>query len=213
MAAHRALALRVLLAGCAGAGAATSAAAPPQAMNETLRRATARIVGVDGTPAMFIGSQFKGYAVQLGYDQRYRDTHSKQYSLSTVGNDCKWQSTHPTENRLNLTACVRAKIYADSVEQAFRGHNLCWGNDNPGWLLEGGFSAEQLRGILQKHVTGVMRGVTSLTNSPPIAWDVVNEACANKISPGNGSFFKPAAPWYLQSFQSIMISPCFLVHL
>jgi endo-1,4-beta-xylanase len=178
---------------CAAAG---TAAPPPagDAMNETLRAAAARIVGVDGLPIMFIGSQFKGYAVQSGFDERYRDTHSRQYSLSTVGNDCKWQSTHSSPQGLNLTACVSAKLYADSVEQAFRGHNLCWGNDNPRWLLNADFSADQLRATLREHVTGVMRGVASETGSAPLAWDVVNEACGTAIS-ANGSFFKPSL-WY-----------------
>ena len=151
-------------------------------------------MGVDGLPIMFIGSQFKGYAVQSGFDERYRDTHSRQYSLSTVGNDCKWQSTHSSPQGLNLTACVSAKLYADSVEQAFRGHNLCWGNDNPRWLLNADFSADQLRATLREHVTGVMRGVASETGSAPLAWDVVNEACGTAIS-ANGSFFKPSL-WY-----------------
>ena len=183
------MAMTAAVSTAAGASAPLPALEPRVVMNETLREAAARI-----KPLVFVGSQFKGYAVQPGFDGRYRSTHAHQYSLSTVGNDCKWTATHPSARALNLTACVAAKRYADSVGQAFRGHNLCWGNDNPQWLLEGDFNAEQLRSILGEHVVGVMRGVAKETGGPPpLAWDVVNEACASSVA--NGSFFKPNF-WY-----------------
>ena len=158
-------------------------------MNETLRAAAARI------PGFFIGSQFKGAQISDSSMPRYRRTHSEQYSLSTVGNGCKWQATHRSSIGLNLTSCVAAKRYADSVGQKFRGHNLCWGNDNPEWLLDAGRqNPAQLQVILQEHIKGVMQGVAQQTGSAPLAWDVVNEACANNIA-ANGSFFKHVEPW------------------
>lgn len=29
--------------------------------------------------------------------------------------------------------------------QQFRGHNLCWGNDNPSWLLDGGYNTSAVK--------------------------------------------------------------------
>jgi GH35 family endo-1,4-beta-xylanase len=159
-------------------------------MNETMRAAAARV-----RPALFIGSQFKGAAIADASMPLYRQTHSQQYSLSTVGNDCKWGATHGSETGINLTACAAAKRYADAVGQQFRGHNLCWGNNNPAWLLrKGREDPGGLRSILQRHITSVMQGLVKQTGSPPLAWDVVNEACADKPA-ANGSFFKHVEPW------------------
>jgi endo-1,4-beta-xylanase len=159
-------------------------------MNETLRSAAARI-----SPPLLIGSQFKGAQIADPEIPLYRRTHSAQYSLSTVGNDCKWQATHGSASGVNISACVAAKKYADSVGQQFRGHNLCWGNNNPQWLLRlGQESPPQLRGVLQQHIKTVMQGLVAATGSAPLAWDVVNEACASHVA-ANGSYFKSVAPW------------------
>ena len=147
------------------AASAAGQQAPPPALNETLRAAAARI-----TPRVYMGSQFKGAQIADTTMPRYRATHSAQFDLSTVGNECKWGATHKSAAGLNLTECAAAKRYADSVGQAFRGHNLCWGNDNPAWLLEGKFSADQLRSILQRPVSAVMKGVEELTGTAPLAW-------------------------------------------
>ena len=53
-----------------------------------------------------------------------------------------------------------------------RGHNLVWGNHNPGWLAEGRYTSEQLSGLLQEHI----RRVVGHYRGRVFAWDVVNEA-------------------------------------
>ena len=154
--------------------------------NTTLREAGA-------AAGLYVGSQFKYAAIfnaslPAGAVNLYREVHRMQYGLSTVGNDCKWQATHPEEGTFTLDQCNASLGYARGTAQAFRGHNLCWGNNNPKWLLDGNFSAADLRGILTEHITTVMRGVQGA-----YAWDVVNEAVANTAQPG---FFKPSLPWY-----------------
>ena len=178
----------------------TARAAAP-ASDQTLRDA-----GAKARPGgLLMGSQFKGCLVDEGQtcppsvpaDPEYGKVHTAQYSLSTVGNECKWSATHPQQEEYTLGECVGSFAYARGAKQEFRGHNLCWGNNNPAWLTKkGAFTPTQLRSILHDHVTHVMQGVRNASNhTSPLAWDVVNEACANAPNT-NGSFFKPADPWY-----------------
>jgi endo-1,4-beta-xylanase len=141
-----------------------------------------------------MGSQFKHDMILQ--DSVYKATHSAQYGLSTVGNACKWQATHPQQGTYSLTKCEESYAYAITANQLFRGHNLCWGNDNPKWLLDGNFTADELRSILTEHITTTMRSIKEAGGGKsPYAWDVVNEACNQK--PANATdYFKPAAPWY-----------------
>lgn len=45
--------------------------------------------------------------------EKYRDLHSQQFSVSTVGNECKWQAVHGTSrDSYNITPCVEAMEYA-----------------------------------------------------------------------------------------------------
>eukprot|EP00937_MAST-01D_sp_MAST-1D-sp2_P004922 g4922.t1 len=143
---------------------------------------------------IYMGSQFKydsifNSSIAPGATNEYRDVHSKQYGLSTVGNDCKWAAMHPARDTYTLEKCQQSIGYALGAGQAFRGHNLCWGNNNPSWLealaASPNTSASELRAVLTGHVTTVMRGVPNAT-----AWDVVNEAAPNQ--PANSTdFFKP----------------------
>ena len=157
-------------------------------LNETLRAAGAR-------HNLYMGSQFKGAAVKD--DAQYHAKHSTEYSLSTVGNECKWAATHPQMDEFTLEKCNDAYAYARGAGQKFRGHNLCWGNDNPRWLTDGNHSASALTTILQEHITTVMRGVKSAANGvSPLAWDVVNEAC-NNSHPFKPNTWYPALPNYV----------------
>jgi len=115
---------------------------------------------------------------------RYRDLHAAQYGLSTVGNDCKWAATHPQEDTYTLDACIYSLQYAVNNTQVFRGHNLCWGNDNPEWLTCGApndavsncnWTATDLERLLVDHIENVMHEVPA-GGATIYAWDVVNEA-------------------------------------
>ena len=165
-------------------------------MNETLRAAAAR-----QPQPFYMGSQFKGATIKT--DEQYRAVHSAQYSLSTVGNLCKWPATEPARGQFALDDCNEAFAYARQQEQKFRGHNLCWGNDNPKWLEQGGFNGTELAEILSTHVHGVMRGVKEAAGGiSPLCYDVVNEAC-NSTAPFKPNTWFPALPNYVDvAFQA-----------
>lgn len=118
--------------------------------------------------------------------------HSEEYGLSTAGNDCKWQATHPQEDEYTLEACVGSLQYAINETQAFRGHNLCWGNDNPKWLTCGAmknesslcnYTASELKGFLVDHIETVMPGVRAGGGGAQIyAWYIKKGGCILCVS-------------------------------
>jgi len=160
-------------------------AAPPlvedtASLNQTFRGA-AKGLGV------YIGSQFDGTQIQT--NEQYRTMHKTQYALSTVGNDCKWEPTEKKAGDIDLTKCNAAFKYARDNNQAFRAHNLCWGNNNPAWLLNL-TGADDLRAALKSHIRGVMTGLKAAAGGlSPYAYDVVNEAT------NDTAWFKPNT-WY-----------------
>ena len=176
----------------------TRAATRDVTENETLRGAGAR-------HNIYVGSQFKLSSIENRTFAGYRAIHSKQFSLSTVGNQCKWTATHPHQEEYNLTNCIKSFNYAHGAGQMFRGHNLCWGKDNPDWLQSGNWTREQLRNLLQDHIKTVIAGVKTSGGARPFAWDVVNEACVSNEEYEQTSqtrFFKdnfwyPALPDYV----------------
>ena len=120
-------------------------------------------------------------------DATYAKVLAQQYSLVTAENACKWDSIHPGRHRFDFAPCDVVADFANAHSMAFRGHNLCWGNQNPGWLTGGSFPREELRAILKNHT----QTVASYYGAKAIAWDVVNEAISN--IPGGG--LKPTI-WY-----------------
>ena len=153
-------------------------------MTATTLRAAGAALG------LYMGSQFKHDNVMntsTSYSAIYKQTHTKEYGLSTVGNDCKWQSTHrQSADVYTLDECIESFQYSQDAGQAFRGHNLCWGNDNPEWLTCGAanlepslcnYTSDELSGFLVDHINTVMPGVRAGVDGAAIyAWDVVNEA-------------------------------------
>jgi endo-1,4-beta-xylanase len=57
-----------------------------------------------------------------------------------------------------------------------RGHCLVWDHSNPEWLVQAHFTTAQLSGLLQEHITTVMKHYAGQV----FAWDVVNEAFDEK---------------------------------
>lgn len=172
------------------------------------------------TRGVYVGSQFKYEEITNTSDPTYKTLHAQQFSLSTVGNQCKWAATHPKRDEFTLDNCVKSLQYASSSDQVFRGHNLgtssfvhtssrsftltslcsfsAWGNNNPTWLTDGNWTTPELKTLLRHHISRVMKGVGDYGSV--YAWDVVNEACANDNSSGvyfKDNFWYPALPDYV----------------
>jgi len=68
---------------------------------------------------------------------------------------CKWGPIHPKPNGYDFIGCDTVFNYTQAHKMAFRGHNLCWHNQNPTWLKPS-LSAAELTGALTGHIDTVM---------------------------------------------------------
>jgi len=118
---------------------------------------------------------------------QYSSLLGGQYNLITAENECKWTATEPNRAQFSYDQCDRVLQFARTNSQTFRGHNLCWGEYNPGWLTNGQFTPDTKRSILENHIRNVM----SHYGNNAYCWDVVNEA----VSDTSGVQFKNNV-WY-----------------
>ena len=120
---------------------------------------------------IFIGSA-ANYG-DLQEDAQYAEILGEQYDLITAENSCKWKFTEPNYNESTFTQCDYLFNFAQSKNQTFRGHNLCWNKEssNPSWLINGNYNASQKIEILQNHITNVMQ---HYPNDSVYCWAVVN---------------------------------------
>jgi endo-1,4-beta-xylanase len=129
-------------------------------------------------------------AYLTGSDANYSTILAQQYSIVTPENEMKWSATEPQRGVFTYSQGDTIVTYAKRAGQLVRGHNLCWGVNNPTWLTSGGFSGSQLQSILQTHITNVMTHYKGQLYS----WDVVNEAVSD--SPKNSTVYLKDSVWY-----------------
>lgn len=116
---------------------------------------------------------FMGAAVNTGIsrDATYKALAQKQYNLATAENACKWGATHPQQGKFDFSNCDEIRNFTlNEMKGTFRGHNLCWGSYNPGWLKS--LSATAKKAALINHIQEMAKHY----GSDAFAWDVVNEA-------------------------------------
>lgn len=111
----------------------------------------------------------------------YNQILNQEYSVITAENACKWAAIRPNQNTFSFTQCDTIANAAESASAAFRGHNLCWGQYNPGWLTSQSWTQAQLTQVLQNHITTVIQHY----RGKAICWDVVNEAIADNPNPSS----------------------------
>ncbi len=134
-----------------------------------------------------------GAAIALAHlrnvsDPLYAQVWQQQYTLATAENECKWLFTEPREGHFDFAPCDAIASFAPLM----RGHNLCWGTENPTWLMRGNFTNTTLKHLLVRHIETVVGHYRNWTNV--LSWDVVNEAVSDG---GKGMpLLKPSPPWY-----------------
>jgi endo-1,4-beta-xylanase len=121
-------------------------------------------------------------------DSQYRTVWTEQYTLTTGENECKWIMTEPENGQFDFAACDA--IVASSP--LTRGHNLCWGTENPQWIMNASFTAAELLFYLTRHISRVVGHYAN--DSRVFCWDVVNEAVSD--GPAGVPLLKRSEPWY-----------------
>lgn len=115
-----------------------------------------------------------GTAVRPGQlsEAAYADVLVREYNLVEPEDALKWEVLHPRRDSFDFSDADRVLAFARLHGMKIRGHTLVWTHQNPSWLINGKFSATELRSILQEHIKNVM----GRYRGQIFAWDVVNEA-------------------------------------
>ncbi|MEV5414068.1 endo-1,4-beta-xylanase [Thermopolyspora sp. NPDC052614] len=119
------------------------------------------------------------YPDPFTFDHTYRGVLAEHFSSLTPENQLKWEFVHPERHKYNFGPADAIVRFAQRHGQKVRGHTLLWHSQNPAWLNEGNFSAEELRKILKEHIFTVVGRYRGKIHQ----WDVANE-----IFDGDGNY-------------------------
>jgi endo-1,4-beta-xylanase len=129
-----------------------------------------------GSAAATSGRYFGAALDPDALDERpYRDLAAAQLTSVTPENAMKWESVEPLRGEFNWKRADALVAFAKAHGQKVRGHTLVWHSQLPLWLINGGFSPDELRSLMVAHIAaeaGRYRGAI-------YAWDVVNEPFAD----------------------------------
>ena len=136
-----------------------------------------------------MGSALKSGHLYNQSDPSYKLIWTEQYRLATAEYECKWGPTEPENGQFNFDLCDKIVNYAPTT----RGHNLCWGQGNPKWILDPTLTPQQLATYLIRHVSVVVDHYANQSDKV-FCWDVVNEAVSD--GPAGEPMLKNSTPWY-----------------
>jgi endo-1,4-beta-xylanase len=126
----------------------------------------------------------------------YQDTLKREFNTIVAENAFKWDSVHPAMNRYSFTDTDALVDFAAAHNMKIRGHTLVWHNQLPAWLTGGGFTQDEVIGILRDHILTLVGRYKGRV----WAWDVVNEAIDDSTGDLRaGSFwYQTIGPGYIK---------------
>jgi endo-1,4-beta-xylanase len=105
-------------------------------------------------------------------EDAYVATLSREFNMLQAENVMKWGTIRPAQATFDFGPGDRVVAFARAHRMKVRGHTLLWSEYNPAWLAKGGFTPVQLKYMLRRHITKVMKHYAGRV----FAWDVVNES-------------------------------------
>ncbi|HSY92080.1 MAG TPA: endo-1,4-beta-xylanase [Candidatus Binatus sp.] len=117
----------------------------------------------------------------------YSATLAREFDMVEPEDAMKWWTVRALPDAFDFREGDEVVRFAQAHSMKVRGHCLVWDHDNPAWLVQGHFTPAHLSGMLQQHITTVVKHYSGQV----FAWDVVNEALDE-----NGRFRD--SPWYNQ---------------
>ncbi|HLS33230.1 MAG TPA: endo-1,4-beta-xylanase, partial [Brevibacterium sp.] len=104
-------------------------------------------------------------------EEIYRETLGREVTSLSAENQMKWDYLRPNRETFDFEDADEIMDFAQQHGQVVRGHTLLWHAQNPTWLEEGDFSADELRDLLKEHIDTVVGRYRGRIQQ----WDVVNE--------------------------------------
>lgn len=174
-----------LLVGAAVAALALPLALSPALSNsgaqqaETIGDAQQVSLGEAAPDGLVIGSAVAGgghhydedYPDPFTGDAPYRELLAAEFTSLSAENQMKWDHLRPDQDTYAFDDADAIVEFAQANGQVVRGHTLLWHSQNPDWLENGDFTADELRDILRDHVETVVGRYAGQIQQ----WDVANE--------------------------------------
>ncbi|MFI9011101.1 endo-1,4-beta-xylanase [Actinosynnema sp. NPDC053489] len=144
---------------------------PGHAKKDTLRWVAPKGFHIGSAAAGGGHHESQPYPDPFTKDLEYRAVLAEEFSSVSAENQMKWEYIHPERDRYNFGMADAIVKFAQQNRQVVRGHTLLWHSQNPAWLEQGDFTADELRAILREHITTVVGRYKGKIQQ----WDVANE--------------------------------------
>lgn len=105
-------------------------------------------------------------------DDRYAELLADEFGHLALENDLLWGTLRPERGTFAFERADELVDFAERHDMGVTGHALVWHVENPDWLVQRGWRADELADELRSHV----RTVTDRYDGRIDTWDVVNEA-------------------------------------
>lgn len=151
-----------------GSGGATP---PGLAAKDTLAFAAGRTMAIGTAVAGGGHHTSQSYPPPFTDDARYRELLGTEFTSLSAENQMKWDHLRPAPGEYDFADADAIMDFAAEHGQVVRGHTLMWHGQNPAWLLDGGYGADELRALLKDHIETVVGRYAGRIQQ----WDVVNE--------------------------------------
>jgi len=147
-----------------------------------------------GAAAAGSGRYF-GAAIDPGaLDERpYRVLAAAQLTSVTPENAMKWGPVEPQRGEYDWREADALVAFAKTHGQKVRGHTLVWHSQLPLWLINGGFSQDELKDLMVTHIATE----ASRYRGAIYAWDVVNEPFTDNGQWRRSIFYDAMGPGYV----------------
>jgi len=119
---------------------------------------------------------------------------AREFNAITMGNALKMGPVHPRRGLYAFCDADQIVAFASLNDMKVRGHTLVWHQQQPSWVIDGGFSRDELMAVLREHiqtVVGRYRGRIAF-------WDAVNEAIAPDGSLRDTLWLRGIGPEYIE---------------
>lgn len=132
---------------------------------------------------MFFGTAARA---NLLSEPTYATILAREFNGLSPENELKWDTIQPTQTTYNFGPADALVNFARDHNMKVRGVPLLWHEQNPAWLVNGGFDGPAMRNILAAHIATVVGHYRGRI----VQWDVVNEPFENDGTLRNSVFRK-----------------------
>ncbi|MFD6952694.1 1,4-beta-xylanase [Nocardiopsis sp. TSRI0078] len=107
----------------------------------------------------------------LTHDPDYQSVVTDNYTSVTAENAMKWEHVQPERHRFDWSGPDAIVDFAGRHDLDVHGHTLLWHNQQPSWLAQGDWDAQELREVMREHMEALLGRYQGRVTS----WDVINE--------------------------------------